>query len=104
MLLFALGTRTCESVINPLTATLYPKEKTHWLNILHAGWPGGLILGALLGLMFKAIGGIRWEIQISMFLLPTFLYGFMMFRQRFPHSEARVHGVTIRTMLKELGM
>ena len=47
--LFALGNGTCEAVINPLTATLFPKNRTHWLNILHAGWPGGLILGALLG-------------------------------------------------------
>ena len=40
--------------INPLTATLFPKNRTHWLNILHAGWPGGLILGALLGLSFPS--------------------------------------------------
>ena len=45
MWLFALGNGTCEAVINPLTATLFPRNKTHWLNILHAGWPGGLILG-----------------------------------------------------------
>jgi len=104
MFLFALGNGTCESVINPLTATLYPKAKTHWLNILHAGWPGGLVLGALLGVIFKAVGGIPWEVQMSLFLLPTFLYGFMMFRQRFPHSEARVHGVTIGRMLEEIGL
>ena len=41
MFLFSLGNGTCEAVINPLTATLFPKNKTHWLNILHAGWPGG---------------------------------------------------------------
>jgi MFS family permease len=28
--------------INPLVATLYNKEKTHKLNVLHAWWPGGL--------------------------------------------------------------
>ena len=38
---FSLGNGTCEAVINPLTATLFPRNKTHWLNILHAGWPGG---------------------------------------------------------------
>lgn len=54
MWLFALGNGTCEAVINPLTATLFSKNKTHWLNILHAGWPLGLILGALIVLGFKA--------------------------------------------------
>src|SRR5213593_4316960 len=67
MFLFALGNGTCEAVINPLTATLFPREKTHWLNILHAGWPGGLILGAILGLIFSGIGNVRWELQISTF-------------------------------------
>ena len=34
--------------INPLAATIYPKEKTHRLNVLHAWWPGGLMLGGFL--------------------------------------------------------
>jgi MFS family permease len=45
--LFSLGNGTTEAVVNPLTATLFPRNKTHYLNILHAGWPGGLVLGAL---------------------------------------------------------
>ena len=101
--LFALGNGTCEAVINPLTATLYPKEKTHWLNILHAGWPGGLILGAFLGLLFR-LGNVGWQAQMCVFLVPTLTYGLMMFRQSFPHSEARVHGVTIGRMLQEIGL
>src|SRR6516162_7528480 len=60
-MLFSLANGTCEAVINPLTATLYPRNKTHWLNILHAGWPGGLILGALIGLIFNQMKGIPWE-------------------------------------------
>ena len=55
--LFSLGNGTCEAVINPLTATLYPKNKTHWLNILHAGWPGGLILGGAAGIRVRGAGG-----------------------------------------------
>src|SRR5262249_11650525 len=93
-----------EAVINPLTATLFPNEKTHWLNILHAGWPGGLILGALLGLMFNWIGNVRWEIQIATFLVPTFLYGALMLGRTFPQSEAKVAGASMRDMMKELGL
>ncbi|HVS35538.1 MAG TPA: hypothetical protein VMS17_08150, partial [Gemmataceae bacterium] len=29
-LLFSLANGACESVINPLTATLFPRNKTHW--------------------------------------------------------------------------
>lgn len=99
MWLFALGNGACETVINPLTATLFPKNKTHWLNILHAGWPGGLILGALLTLGFNQIGGIRWEIKLGVFLIPVLMYGIMMFNRPFPSSEASVSGVSVGTMV-----
>lgn len=104
--LFALGNGTCEAVINPLTATLYPKNKTHWLNILHAGWPGGLILGALLAVLFENMNAtskvISWELQIATYGVPTLIYGILMAGQRFPKSEASSAGITIGTMLKEV--
>ena len=40
--ILALGNGTVEAFINPVVATMFHKEKTKWLNILHAGWPGGL--------------------------------------------------------------
>lgn len=102
MWLFALGNGACEAVINPLTATLFPKNKTHWLNILHAGWPGGLILGALMVYGFNEVGGIRWEIKLGTFVVPVLLYGLMMFGRRFPTSEASKSGVSIGTMVLTL--
>ena len=41
-LVLALGNGTVEAFINPVVATMFNREKTKWLNILHAGWPGGL--------------------------------------------------------------
>ena len=46
--IFALGNGTVEAVINPVVATMFSRDKTKWLNILHAGWPGGLVLGGLI--------------------------------------------------------
>ncbi len=57
MFMFALGNGFCETAINPLVANLYPERKTHYLNVLHAGWPGGLISGGLLG---KALFVLRF--------------------------------------------
>ena len=34
----ALGNGTVEAYINPVAATMFKKDKTKWLNILHAGW------------------------------------------------------------------
>src|SRR6266550_3692732 len=104
MSLFALANGTCEAVINPLTATLYPKAKTHYLNILHAGWPAGLILGGVLSYLMTETGGrvvVRWEIQWLIFVLPVMLYGLLMLRQKFPLSEAKSAGVTFGAMLRE---
>ena len=78
MTLFALANGTCEGVINPLVATLYPKEKTHYLNILHAGWPAGLIVGGVLSYLMAERSGqvvVRWEVQWLLFLLPVLIYG-----------------------------
>lgn len=103
MLLFALGNGTCEAVINPLTATLFPNNKTHWLNILHAGWPLGLILGAVIVLGFGQVGTpIRWEIKLGVFLAPVAIYGLLMFNRQFPRSEASVSGISMGTSILTL--
>ena len=46
--ILGLGNGTVEAFINPVVATMFHKEKTKWLNILHAGWPGGLVLGGIM--------------------------------------------------------
>src|SRR5262249_3711381 len=113
MFLFAVGNGIAEAVVNPLVATLFPREKTHYLNILHAGWPAGLVVGGLLSTVFtgESIFGLRllsrplpWQYQISFFLVPVALYGLMMLGQHFPRSEASQQGVSYTNMLRELGM
>lgn len=105
--LFALGNGAMEAVVNPMVATMFTKNKTHYLNIVHAGWPGGLVLGALLGVAFTSMGTeanpnpVRWEIQMCMFVIPTVAYGLMMLGQRFPQPETKAAGADLAVMLKE---
>src|SRR3954447_10246325 len=47
MFLFSIDNGLCEPVGSPMTSTLFPKQKTHYLNVLLAGRPSGLILGGL---------------------------------------------------------
>jgi hypothetical protein len=94
---FSLANGLCEAAINPLTATLYPKQKTHYLNILHAGWPGGLVIGGLINYFFQ--GKVRWEILLGIYLLPALYYGLIVIKNRFPISEAKAAGVTVGQML-----
>jgi MFS family permease len=100
---FALANGTLEAVANPLVATLFPKNRTHYLNILHASWPAGMVVGGLIGWTLGA-QGVSWKIQLGLFLIPTLLYGFAFLGQSFPKSEAAEKGLKFGDMMKEVGL
>ncbi|SFB79267.1 Major Facilitator Superfamily protein [Parapedobacter composti] len=99
--MMALGNGIVEAVVNPVVATMFPKQKTKWLAILHAGWPGGLVLGGLLALAWGP--ETSWKLKIALILIPTLLYGIMMATRRFAANERVQAGVSYLEMLKELG-
>ena len=106
--IFALGNGTVEAVVNPVTATLYAREKTRYLNILHAGWPGGLVLGGLLAIASSTLDpanvpGRLWQWQMGLVLVPTLVYGLMLLGQRFPIQERVAANVPYIDMLREFG-
>lgn len=96
---FSVGNGLAEAVVNPLVATCFPHNRTHYLNILHAGWPAGLVLGSLAN--FFMDGHVRWEVQWALFLAPVVVYGVMCLGQKFPRSEASTKGVSFASMLSE---
>lgn len=100
---FALANGTLEAVANPLVATLFPNNRTHYLNILHASWPAGLVVGGLIGWTLGE-GGVSWKVQLGLFLIPTILYGIAFLGQSFPKSEAAAKGLKVGDMLKEVGI
>lgn len=101
MFIVALGNGTVEAYINPVVATLYSKQKTKWLNILHAGWPGGLVLGGVLTIMLGA--DTSWKIKMLLLAIPVIIYFFMLIKQTFPVNERVAAGVTYKEMLGEVG-
>ncbi|HTH49770.1 MAG TPA: MFS transporter [Candidatus Limnocylindria bacterium] len=102
--IFALANGTLEAVANPLVATLFPKNRTHYLNILHASWPAGLVLGGLVGWILGDGMHTSWKLQLGLFLVPTVLYGVLFMGQSFPKSEASAKGLSIGEMLKDVGI
>ncbi len=100
--LLAIGNGAVEAVINPVVATVYSKEKTKWLTILHAGWPGGMVLGGLLILILMP--GLDWRWKVGLVLIPAAGYGLMMLRAKFPVHERVKAGVPYKAMLQEAGI
>jgi len=98
--IFSLAQGLCEAAINPLTATLFPKQKTKYLNILHAGWPLGLMIGGLVN--YFLVHHVRWEVLSSLYLIPTIGFGILVVTNPFPDSEAKAAGVGLGQMILAL--
>jgi DHA2 family metal-tetracycline-proton antiporter-like MFS transporter len=99
--LFAVANGTLEAVANPLVATLFPKNRTHYLNILHASWPAGMVIG---GFIHNGLADQSWKLQLGCFLIPAVIYGVMFFGQAFPKSEASAKGLSLGEMLRDVGI
>jgi len=102
--IFAYANGTLEAVANPLVATLYPSNRTHFLNILHASWPAGLVLGSVAGWILDDKYHVSWRIQLAIYLFATLAYGLMFLGQKFPKSEAAQKGMSLGEMFKDIGM
>jgi MFS family permease len=104
MFIFAFANGTLEAVANPLVATLFPEKRTHYLNILHASWPAGMVLGSAAGWVLDDKMQVSWKIQLALYLVPTVIYAVMFMGQKFPKSEAAARGTSFVEMLKPVGI
>jgi len=102
--IFAFANGTLEAVANPLVATVFPNNRTHYLNILHASWPAGMILGTVAGWFLDDRLGIHWKWQLALYLVPTALYALMFLGQKFPKSEAAAKGASFVDMFRDVGI
>ncbi|MBM3998679.1 MAG: MFS transporter [Planctomycetes bacterium] len=102
--IFAYANGTLEAVANPLVATIFPHNRTHYLNILHASWPAGLVIGSALGWVFDDQYKWPWQYQLALYLIPVALYAIMFIGQHFPKSEAAASGTSFADMFKSVGI
>ena len=96
-----IGWGLVETVINPLTVTLYPDDKTGKLNTLHAWWPGGLIAGGLLGYGL-GVAEVGWQTKLALILLPATAVVVLCMGLKFPPTERAAAGISMGRMFKEL--
>ncbi len=83
-----------EAACNPLIADMFHKNKTTMLNRFHVWFPGGIVIGALVSTAMGAME-LSWQMQIATMLLPTAIYGYMIFGQTFPEMKNSELSTTI---------
>jgi MFS family permease len=106
-LLIGLGNGTVEAACNPLVASLYTDRKTAKLNHFHLWFPGGIVIGTLIVRFFGVeVSGTtfldNWKWLVAVMLIPTFVYGFLFLRLKFPVTERVASGVTSKQMYQSL--
>jgi len=100
-IILGLGNGSVEAYINPIVTTMFNTDKTKWLNRLHAGWPGGLVLGGLCTIALAH--NTDWRISLGLILIPAFTFFFILIGKTFPKSEREQAGVSYLAMLQEFG-
>jgi MFS family permease len=100
-LILGIGWGLVETVVNPLIATLYSTEKTKRMNALHAWWPGGLIMGGLLGFGLGHLG-VAWQYKLAIVLIPATAVLVLCAGLKFPPTERAAAGVSMGQMFREL--
>lgn len=101
-----LGNGLIEVAGNPLTAALFPDNKTTKLNHFHAFFPGGMVLGGLVGFVMVQIGDLgfmnvgHWTWQMMIVYIPVIAYGALVLPEKFPKTELAEAGVPIKEMFR----
>ncbi len=102
LLLTGLGWGAVEAGTNPMVAAIYPGEKTHRLNLLHAWWPAGIVVGGLLGLGLGALH-VAWQANLFLLIVPAVVLLWLALGTTFPVTERVASGATYGDMFRELG-
>jgi fucose permease len=100
-LVTGIGWGMVETVVNPLVAAMYPEEKAAKLNVVHAWWPGGLVIGGLAGVGMSA-AELNWQAKLAVVMIPAAALAALCAGLRFPPTERASAGVPAREMFREL--
>lgn len=111
--LIGIANGLIEAAVNPLVATIFPNNKTAKLTLLHAWFPGGIVIGGVAAYLLTQIaspgvpvptlfGIASWKAKMLLMLVPSIIYAFMFVGQRFPDTERVAAGVSFGDMFKEL--
>lgn len=101
MVVSGLAWGAMEASVNPVTAALYPTDKTHRLNQLHAWWPAGIVIGGLATVIVFDQLHLDWQIAIALIPIPAVICAIWALAHDFPKTESSAMGVPFKEMIAE---
>ncbi|MCM5662450.1 MFS transporter [Galbibacter mesophilus] len=102
-LFVGIGNGMVEAAFNPMVASMFPNKKTKMLNRFHVWFPGGIVIGALMGWLVMDVMGLGWQIMVGLLYVPLIIYGLIFWGKKFPVTERVQMGVSFGDMVKNLG-
>lgn len=102
-LFVGIGNGMVEAALNPMIASVYPKNKVKMLNRFHVWFPGGIVIGSIVGYVVMDVMGLSWQIMVGTLFIPLIIYAVLFFGQKFPVTERVEMGVSYNNMLKSVG-
>ncbi len=99
-LFIGIGNGMVEAACNPLVAALFPDNKTKMLNRFHVWFPGGIVIGSVLGYLLIDLLNLHWTILVAMLFIPLGIYTTMIFGKTFPNTERVTLKVSNKNMIK----
>ncbi len=101
-LFIGIGNGFVEAALNPMVASMYPEEKTKMLNRFHVWFPGGIVIGALIGWLTMDVMGLSWQVMVGTLFIPLVIYGFLFFGQKIPVTERVQLGISNKKMFSSV--
>ncbi|RED50246.1 MFS transporter [Seonamhaeicola aphaedonensis] len=101
-LFIGIGNGFVEAALNPMVASMYPDEKTKMLNRFHVWFPGGIVIGALVGWLVMDVLGLSWQVMVATLFIPLVIYGLLFWGQKIPVTERVQMGVSNKKMFSSV--
>lgn len=97
-LFVGIGNGLVEAACNPLVASMYSGEKTKMLNRFHVWFPGGIVIGSVVGWLIMDVMGLSWQIMVGTLFIPMIIYAVLFLGQKFPVTERVELGISTSKM------
>ncbi|GGZ41914.1 hypothetical protein GCM10007049_38920 [Echinicola pacifica] len=101
-LFIGIGNGLVEAACNPLVASMYPENKAKMLNRFHVWFPGGMVIGGVLGYILMDVMNLPWQVLVAMLFIPLVVYAFLFYGKTLPKTERVQMGVSNSQMWKAI--